>query len=202
MSEFVGPICFRVCTKCGESKPLEGFYKKVSGKFRRAPLCKVCSSTQTTNWRVKNPEQHRRHLITYRESAVEKRTEYNREWRAADPARWAAIVASWRSKNLEKSKAISARSASARRARKRAGYSPEADNGAVRNIYLTAQRQGQEVDHIFPLQGRTVSGLHVPANLRPICKLNNRKKHNKLPGFLAHELWSATGRDVYHEAAQ
>jgi hypothetical protein len=33
-----------------------------------------------------------------------------------------------------------------------------------------------EVDHILPLQGETVSGLHVPANLQVIPKIDNRKK--------------------------
>lgn len=34
-----------------------------------------------------------------------------------------------------------------------------------------------EVDHVVPLQGRKVSGLHVPENLKIIPKLDNRTKH-------------------------
>lgn len=37
-----------------------------------------------------------------------------------------------------------------------------------------------EVDHIYPLQGKLVSGLHVPNNLRVIPRVDNRKKSNKL----------------------
>ena len=40
-----------------------------------------------------------------------------------------------------------------------------------------------EVDHIIPLQGKTVSGLHVPTNLQVIPKLVNARKGNK---FLAN----------------
>lgn len=62
-----------------------------------------------------------------------------------------------------------------------------ADMNAIRDIYDRCERMCRDagpgrtyhVDHVIPLQGETVSGLHVHENLRIIPARDNRSKHNR-----------------------
>jgi 5-methylcytosine-specific restriction endonuclease McrA len=55
------------------------------------------------------------------------------------------------------------------------------DIGAIKTVYEQAAAHQQQVDHIIPLQGKEVCGLHVFWNLRAISASENSKKKNKLP---------------------
>lgn len=59
------------------------------------------------------------------------------------------------------------------------------DLQAMQTVYVLAAKKTAEtnvkwhVDHIIPLQGRSVSGLHVPWNLQILSAAENIAKHNR-----------------------
>jgi 5-methylcytosine-specific restriction endonuclease McrA len=54
-----------------------------------------------------------------------------------------------------------------------------ANHKAVEAVYAEAARLGLEVDHVIPLKGKQVCGLHVEGNLVLLTKLENQKKGNR-----------------------
>jgi hypothetical protein len=61
----------------------------------------------------------------------------------------------------------------------------EEDFWMIKEIYSLASLRSKvfgfswHVDHIIPVRGKKVSGLHVPSNLQVIPWIDNVKKHNK-----------------------
>lgn len=50
----------------------------------------------------------------------------------------------------------------------------------IKAIYRLAKEKDLEVDHIVPLKGKSVCGLHVPWNLELLTQSENRSKGNRI----------------------
>lgn len=75
---------------------------------------------------------------------------------------------------------INRNNASKRRAARLKRTPAWADLRAIKDFYRSCP-EDRVVDHVIPLQGKTVSGLHVHYNLQYLSDSENSRKHNKYP---------------------
>jgi len=131
-------------------------------------------------WKERNPYvAHPRELIpepVLKAAAVERVA----KWRKANPAQYAAQIAKavYKPRTPEQ-KAHHTAQQTLRNRRLQCAQPQWVDRKAIDAIYLEGQRTGMHVDHIIPLKGRLVSGLHVENNLQLLTPAANLSKRNK-----------------------
>ena len=124
-------------------------------------------------WKARNVEKVR---VSNKERAAKKRAE--------QPEKIKAAKKSYAQRKKEVINAAVARRKAARLQRTPKWLTPF-DMLKIQCIYSIAamltRRNGEpwHVDHVIPLQGKNVSGLHVPSNLRVMRGEENVRKHNK-----------------------
>lgn len=156
------------CTKCNISQPLDEFYYCNHYKKYKS-RCKSCLKEYQNGWNSKNVESRSRYDV--------KSYEANREIRIARALAYA--------KNNPERTNEYAKKQYWDKLRRTPAWLTNADHIAMAKIYETARRLTaetgikHEVDHILPMRGKDVSGLHVPSNLQILTKSENIKKRNK-----------------------
>ena len=114
----------------------------------------------------------------------ERRNAANVRWNVNNPEKRKEVSSRYRESNLEyyASKRAERRAAQLERT---PVWLTEGHKADILSMYSLAKKLGDlcgieyEVDHIVPLQGSAVSGLHVPWNLQILTKTSNRRKGNR-----------------------
>ena len=154
--------------------------KKAYGKaYREANPDKVKA------YREANPDKIIAQTKAYREANSDKAKARRKAYREANPDKVKARRKAYREANPDKSNAAAAKWR-AKKFHATPSWLTNQDLEQIKFFYSLAKDMESltgtkyHVDHIVPLQGRNVSGLHVPWNLQVITATNNRSKSNKV----------------------
>lgn len=106
-------------------------------------------------------------------------------WGKKNKEKRCSIVKAWRARNPDKA-AAQWSAQRANRLKRAPNWLTKEQKNHIAVFYDAAQKLSKElnrpiqVDHIIPLQGKTVCGLHVPWNLQLLFAEENLSKKNKL----------------------
>ena len=152
----------KTCCMCKQSKPLSLFYKNKTKPDGFTYECKECILTLRRQQRIDNPSMNKEACKEYYQKNKDK-------WYKNKPLR-AYHQAKYRASKLQATPS----------------WLTEFDLEMIKWTYEAAKvaekhyGEPHHVDHIIPLQGENICGLHVPWNLRVITAYDNMSKGNKM----------------------
>jgi len=112
---------------------------------------------------------------------IEKQRERSRKRWLLYPEKVKTTNLNWVKNNPDKFKALIKTRNAQRRLVVKQQCPKWANKEKIKEIYMN-RPEGYHVDHIIPLRGKTVSGLHVENNLQYLTLIENSKKCNKFIG--------------------
>lgn len=171
------PLMQRACVDCGVD--ITFVYNPKHGPHCRSCVLSYHKAYREANaeriaakkaeWKIINKDRVAAKDKAYAEANPEKRTKARKKWVENNPGKDAA------SKALNEQK----------RQKRIPTWLSEDDKWMVEQAYELAAIRSKifgfkwHVDHVIPLNGNLVSGLHVPTNLQVVPWIENLKKNNK-----------------------
>jgi len=188
----------KTCSKCKVEKDYAEFSKHQRKKDGYRSSCKKCDQAYTQSrkaqtklvraeyykkhktqfkdrglaWRKANAEYIQQQSQEYYQTNKSKILKRTQLYRSTHRPLYAAATAKYRSKRLQATP----------------HWLTEADHKEIAKKYKYAKYltdltgESWHVDHIHPLQGKNICGLHVPSNLQVIPGSENQSKSNKHKG--------------------
>lgn len=187
---YVEASILRTCTICNEiihNGNKVNLKKTLDGKFFR---CITCNRDVGNQWHRDNYEERYPKI----KDSVNKRNRDSYSKLKQDKGRYQKFLerareSSKKYRNTSKGKANRAANEASRRASKlnaTPNWLSEFDLDYIKSLYVQAHElsnlgeENYHVDHIIPLRGKSVRGLHVPWNLQILEAVENIKKNNKV----------------------
>jgi len=183
------------CTCCLQVKELSFFNASAKGKHGKEARCRDCKK----EWYSATKAQRLARMSEYYFKNKNTLQQKNKAWIDNNRDAYLTQKKEYRQANLEKSRSKSREWAKNNRPKANArskkykvsklnrtpAWLTEFDLLKIQCLYQVAAMRSREsgqawhVDHVVPLQGETVSGLHVPWNLCVIPAVDNLSKSNK-----------------------
>lgn len=169
----------RICRDCKEEKALDLFVNNSGFKDGKDTLCKACNRKRTKAYRAAGKRNYKREYITNKRN--------NPKRLLADRKKY--YDANLRNPRILKTKQELKLTKDACRERRRKNHTRPswADLERIKTYYAIRDwlnyvtfGKHYQVDHVIPILGKDVCGLHVENNLAVVTASLNRSKSNKL----------------------
>ena len=183
-------MALKKCSKCQCEKDTSVFYANKRMKDGLNTFCIECHKADNVARKaIKRADpvflaKEREQAKEYRKPTQEQYNEITKRWRAKSVLHIQTYAKEYRTKNKERLNYVCQLRKIALLNRTPSWLTQD-DFWLIEEAYELAWKRTElfgfswHVDHIVPLRGKTVSGLHVPTNLQVIPWLENQRKTNK-----------------------
>lgn len=155
----------KICKTCNISKELTEFYRRSNRPSYRED-CKVCCCAKSLARLKEKPMSTEQRRINGARFRAANPTYYHGQYKIAKERSHGTLKALWATKRANRRNAIPK-------------WLTAEQKLEIKQIYINCPA-GYHVDHIVPIAGKDVRGLHVPWNLQYLTAQENLIKNNKL----------------------